>query len=95
MSADTARRWSSSRPTDVTADECADLRTRRYGDRITSTVIDDASHALFPEQPDAVAAAITSYPVTNANAVMSGVRAGCRVRAASHRSRDNLHPAMA
>ena len=40
--------------------EWADLRTR-YGDRITSAVIDDASHALFPEQPGAVAAAITSY----------------------------------
>jgi hypothetical protein len=32
--------------------EWADLRTR-YGERITSTVIYDASHALFPEQPDA------------------------------------------
>jgi hypothetical protein len=41
-------------------DEWADLRTR-YGDRITSTVMADASHAIFPEQPDAVAAAITGY----------------------------------
>ena len=41
-------------------DEWGDLRTR-YGGRITSTVIADASHALFPEQPDAVAAAIISY----------------------------------
>jgi pimeloyl-ACP methyl ester carboxylesterase len=40
--------------------EWADLRTR-YGERITSAVIDDASHALFPEQPDAVASAIISY----------------------------------
>jgi pimeloyl-ACP methyl ester carboxylesterase len=40
--------------------EWADLRTR-YGERITSTVIADASHALFPEQPDAVAAAVISY----------------------------------
>lgn len=40
--------------------EWPDLRTR-YGERITSLVIDDASHALFPEQPDAVASAITSY----------------------------------
>jgi pimeloyl-ACP methyl ester carboxylesterase len=32
--------------------EWADLRTR-YGERITSVVINDASHALFPEQPDA------------------------------------------
>jgi hypothetical protein len=37
--------------------EWADLRTR-YGERITSTVIYDASHALFPEQPDAVAMAV-------------------------------------
>ena len=41
-------------------DEWADLRTRD-GDRVTSTVIAEASHALFPEQPDAVAAAITGY----------------------------------
>jgi len=41
-------------------DEWADLRTS-YGERITSTVIADASHALFPEQPDAVAAAIIGY----------------------------------
>ena len=40
--------------------EWADLRTR-YGDRITSTVITDASHALFPEQPEAVTAAIIGY----------------------------------
>jgi pimeloyl-ACP methyl ester carboxylesterase len=40
--------------------EWADLQTR-YGDRITSTVITDASHALFPEQPDAVAASIIDY----------------------------------
>jgi hypothetical protein len=30
-------------------------------ERITSTVIAGASHALFPEQPDAVAAAIIGY----------------------------------
>jgi pimeloyl-ACP methyl ester carboxylesterase len=41
-------------------DEWGDLRAR-YGDRITSTIIDDASHALFPEQPDAVAAAVIEY----------------------------------
>jgi pimeloyl-ACP methyl ester carboxylesterase len=40
--------------------EWADLRTR-YGGRITSAVINDASHALFNEQPDAVAAAIIGY----------------------------------
>jgi pimeloyl-ACP methyl ester carboxylesterase len=40
--------------------EWADLRTR-YGERITSAVINDASHALFPEQPDAVAVAIVGY----------------------------------
>jgi pimeloyl-ACP methyl ester carboxylesterase len=31
------------------------------GSRVTSTVIDDASHALFPEQPDAVASAVIDY----------------------------------
>ena len=33
----------------------------RCGDRLTSTVFDDASHAHFPEQPDAVAAAIIGH----------------------------------
>ena len=28
---------------------------------MTTTVIDDASHALFPEQPDAVATAVLGY----------------------------------
>jgi pimeloyl-ACP methyl ester carboxylesterase len=41
-------------------DEWGDLR-ERYGDRITTAVIADASHALFPEQPAAVATATTSY----------------------------------
>ncbi|WP_156689855.1 alpha/beta fold hydrolase [Mycobacterium sp. Marseille-P9652] len=41
-------------------DEWGDLRAR-YGDRITTTVIDNASHALFPEQPDTVADAILAY----------------------------------
>lgn len=41
-------------------DEWGDLRAR-YGDRVTTTVIDDASHALFPEQPHAVAAAVIDY----------------------------------
>lgn len=40
--------------------EWGDLRSD-YCDRITSTVIADASHALFPEQPHAVAAAIVGY----------------------------------
>jgi pimeloyl-ACP methyl ester carboxylesterase len=31
------------------------------GDRVTITVIPNASHALFPEQPDAVAQAITTF----------------------------------
>lgn len=38
-----------------------DEMTRAYGDRVTTTVIPDASHALFPEQPDAVAAAILAW----------------------------------
>ena len=42
-------------------DEWGDLRAR-YGDRvITTIIIDDASHALFPEQPDAVAGAVIEY----------------------------------
>ena len=41
-------------------DEWGDMRGR-YGDRVTTTVIDDASHALFPEQPDAVADAVVDY----------------------------------
>jgi pimeloyl-ACP methyl ester carboxylesterase len=40
--------------------EWGDLR-RRYGTRVTTTVIPDASHALFPEQPTAVADAIKNY----------------------------------
>jgi len=33
---------------------------------VTSTVIGNASHALFPEQPDAVAAAVLRYLKTDA-----------------------------
>ncbi len=36
------------------------LRTE-LGDRVTTTVIKAASHALFPQQTDAVAEAIISY----------------------------------
>lgn len=32
-----------------------------YGDRVQTVVIDDASHALFPEQPRAVAEAIVAW----------------------------------
>lgn len=46
-------------------DQWGDLRYR-LGDRVTSTVIANASHALFPEQPDAVAAAVISYLETHA-----------------------------
>ncbi len=41
-------------------DEWGDLRARN-GDRVTTTVIEDAGHALFPERPDAVAAAVIGY----------------------------------
>lgn len=41
-------------------DQWADLRTQ-LGPRVTSTVIGDASHALFPEQPDAVADTVIKY----------------------------------
>jgi alpha-beta hydrolase superfamily lysophospholipase len=40
--------------------EWPDLRTE-LGSRVTTTVIEDASHALFPEQPAAVAHAVTGY----------------------------------
>jgi pimeloyl-ACP methyl ester carboxylesterase len=46
-------------------DQWGELR-RRLGDRVTSTVIENASHALFPEQPDAVAAAVLGYLETHA-----------------------------
>jgi pimeloyl-ACP methyl ester carboxylesterase len=46
-------------------DQWGDLR-RRLGDRVTSTVIENASHALFPEQPDPVAAAVLGYLETHA-----------------------------
>jgi pimeloyl-ACP methyl ester carboxylesterase len=48
---------SSSHPT---ADQWGDLQSR-LGPRVTSTVIEDASHALFPEQPTAVARAVIGY----------------------------------
>jgi pimeloyl-ACP methyl ester carboxylesterase len=35
-----------------------------YGDRVTTVVIPDASHALFPEQPEKVAAAIIAWVAT-------------------------------
>ena len=35
-----------------------------YGERVTTIVIPDASHALFPEQPEKVAAAITTWIAT-------------------------------
>jgi pimeloyl-ACP methyl ester carboxylesterase len=40
-----------------------DLRSR-LGSRVTSTVIEDASHAMFPEQPTAVAGAVIDYLLT-------------------------------
>lgn len=41
-------------------DEWGDLRAE-LGDRVTTTVIEAAGHALFPEQPDAVAETIIGY----------------------------------
>jgi pimeloyl-ACP methyl ester carboxylesterase len=40
--------------------EWDDLRSE-LGPRVTSTVIEHASHALFPEQPTAVASAVIDY----------------------------------
>ncbi len=37
--------------------EWGDLRSE-LGSRVTTTVIENASHDLFPEQPDAVASAV-------------------------------------
>jgi pimeloyl-ACP methyl ester carboxylesterase len=42
------------------SDEWGDLQAE-LGDRVTTTVIEDAGHALFPEQPDAVAETIIGY----------------------------------
>jgi pimeloyl-ACP methyl ester carboxylesterase len=33
----------------------------QFGDRVTTVVIDDAAHALFPEQPEAIAAALLPW----------------------------------
>lgn len=33
----------------------------RVGDRVTTVLVDDASHALFPEQPDRVAGSVLSW----------------------------------
>ena len=33
----------------------------KVGDRVTTIIVDDASHALFPEQPDSVAEAILQW----------------------------------
>jgi pimeloyl-ACP methyl ester carboxylesterase len=41
-------------------DQWGNLRSE-LGPRVTSTVIEDASHALFPEQPAAVASAVIGY----------------------------------
>jgi pimeloyl-ACP methyl ester carboxylesterase len=41
-------------------DQWGQLRSE-LGSRVTSTVIGGASHALFPEQPDAVASAVIDY----------------------------------
>ncbi len=41
-------------------DQWGDLRSQ-LGPRVASTVIEDASHALFPEQSAAVAGAVIGY----------------------------------
>jgi pimeloyl-ACP methyl ester carboxylesterase len=41
-------------------EQWCDLRAQ-FGSRVTSTVIEDASHALFPEQPAEVASAVIGY----------------------------------
>ena len=41
-------------------DQWSDLRSQ-LGPRVTTMVIDHASHALFPEQPAAVATAVIGY----------------------------------
>lgn len=45
-------------------DEWGDLHAC-YGDRISTAIIDNASHAMFPEQPDTVADAIVGYLRSN------------------------------
>ena len=39
-----------------------------FGDRVTSVRIEDASHALFPEQPDRVAQAVLPFLARHARA---------------------------
>jgi pimeloyl-ACP methyl ester carboxylesterase len=41
-------------------DQWDDLR-KQLGDRVTSVVVEGASHALFPEQPVAVADEVIGY----------------------------------
>lgn len=41
-------------------DQWEDLR-KQFGDRVTAVVVEGASHALFPEQPIAVADAVIRY----------------------------------
>ena len=43
----------------------------QFGDRVTSVVIEDASHALFPEQPDQVAQAVLPFLARHAEASLS------------------------
>lgn len=53
------------------------LLRSELGSRVTSAIIKDASHALFPEQPDATAAAVISY-------LRAASRSGSRSRPAWH-----------
>ncbi len=43
----------------------------QFGDRVTSVMIDDASHALFPEQPDRVAQAVLPWLVRHRDGAMA------------------------
>ena len=45
------------------ADKWSEMKDS-YGDRVSTAVIPDSSHALFPEQPDAVAEAIAAWVET-------------------------------
>lgn len=45
----------------------------QFGDRVTSMVIEDASHALFPEQPDRVAEAVLPWLDQHRGAIMAHV----------------------
>ena len=53
----------------------------QFGERVTSVMIEDASHALFPEQPDKVAQAMLPWLADHRGAMQArqaNARSGLR-----------------